>query len=172
MSTRRSLWPWIIGAILFAAASAFLIKYGQTRRAVHPGSTVRLHFSAAADGKPVDTTHGREPMTVVQGAGDLVPGLDEALLGLRPGEKKTVQVPALSGYGLRDPDAVRSVPLARFGEQAQHLKPGGKVHGMQGGRLESAAVVAVGSASATLDFNHPYAGKDLTFEVEILAIER
>lgn len=103
-----------------------------------------------------------EPMLVVLGEGWVVRGLEEALMGMNVGEKKTVEVPAEKGFGRRDPSKVRLVPLRMFrGETA--LRPGARVEY----RGMTATVRSISAGRVQLDFNPPLAGKTLIYEVEV-----
>ena len=133
-----------------------------------PGSVVRLRFAVEVDGRRVDSTLGEEPLEVRQGSGELVRGLDDFLVGLRPGDHGTVVVPPMLGYGARDEGALEELPLANLGALARELAPGDSVHGLRGGEPATGRVLTVGDGRVTLDFNHPLAGKTLTFQVEVL----
>lgn len=137
---------------------------------VRKGSLVKLHYVLEVDGRRADSTFEREPVEFRPGRGRLIEGLEEQVLGLKPGEEKTIVVPPEKAYGLPDSHAVQRVPLERFGSQVWKLKPGARVQGRRQGRLSVARVVSVDGKSATLDFNHPYAGKTLTFKVKVVEV--
>ena len=128
-----------------------------------------MYYSIVLDGKVVE---GRGENTgaleFIQGAGEILPGLDARLLGLTAGSEHTVELPAESAYGLRDPAKVRRLPPASFG--GMELAPGMKIEGIQDGLTRTATVVSVDSAAVTLDFNHPRAGKDIRVRLKILEV--
>jgi len=103
-----------------------------------------------------------EPMLVVLGEGWVVKGLEEALMEMNVGEKKTVEVPPEKGFGRRDPSKIRLVPLRMFrGETG--LRPGARVEY----RGMTATVRSISAGRVQLDFNPPLAGKTLVYEVEV-----
>lgn len=139
---------------------------------VRPGDTVVLRYELSADGAVVESDFDGEPATVVQGAGQLLPGADEALLGMAPGEEKRLELPPEKAFGLRDPAKVQAMPLAKFGDLAQGLKAGNKVSGFRDGKPETARVLSVENGAAVLDFNPPLAGKTVTYRLRVLSVPR
>lgn len=138
---------------------------------VKEGDTVRIHYTGTlADGETFDSSQGRDPLEFTVGSGQIIPGLDAALPGMAVGDKKTVEVPAADAYGAADPDAKQAVPRADIpddipldiGTQLQVQTP-------QGQTLQ-VMVAEVTDEQVTLDANHPLAGKDLTFDVELVEI--
>ena len=108
------------------------------------------------------------PLGVNVGVGELIPGLDEALIGMEIGEKKTIVVPPEKGYGMPNPELLIDVPRSEFSEAG--IEP---VEGMYVMTDSGVAKISkVGEEVVTLDFNHPLAGKTLIFEVEIVDIEK
>ncbi len=133
---------------------------------INSGSTVSMDYTLTVDGKVVDTSSGREPLIFVQGTGQIIPGLDGELIGLKKGDKKNVSVAPEVGYGTVDPNAIKKLPKAAFNE-AEQMKAGDVVTGNVEGQEFQAKIVEVGGAEVTLDLNHPLAGKTLNFDVEI-----
>ena len=138
---------------------------------VKAGDTVHLHYTGTLlDGTTFDSSEGRDPLTFVVGSGQIIPGLDAAMPGMAVGEKKTVEVPADDAYGQADPSAQQQVPRESvpeeipldLGTQLQVQTPQGQVMPV--------TVVAVTEEHVTLDANHPLAGKDLTFAIELVEI--
>lgn len=133
------------------------------------GQKVRVHYRGTLDdGSEFDSSEGREPLEFTLGAGEVIPGFDEAVTGLDVGQKTTVTIPACDAYGERMEEARHEVPLEAFPEPPEE---GWIVElaSPEGEKL-AATVAKVGSESAILDFNHPMAGKDLTFEIELVEI--
>lgn len=136
-----------------------------------PGTTVSIHYTGTlADGTTFDSSQGREPLTFEMGAGQIIPGLEAALDGMAEGERKTVTIPAAQAYGLRREEAVSQVPRdvvpdhipLDLGTQLQVQTPDGQAMPV--------TVAEVTEAHVTLDANHPLAGKDLTFAVELVKV--
>ncbi|MCU0855345.1 MAG: peptidylprolyl isomerase [Rhodobacteraceae bacterium] len=135
------------------------------------GDTVRIHYSGTlSDGSTFDSSQGREPLQFTVGSGEIIPGLDRAIEGMSVGETKTVTVPAADAYGDHNPDGVQSVPRAEVPDHIP-LDPGTQLQVQTGdGRTLPVTVTEVTADAITLDANHPLAGKDLTFEVELVEI--
>ena len=138
---------------------------------VKSGDTVRIHYTGTlSDGKVFDTSSGREPLEFTVGSGQIIPGLDSAIPGMEVGEKKVVDVPVEEAYGPIDPAHRQSVPRGEIpdhipldiGTQLQLQSPQGQVMPV--------TVFEVTDDSVTLDANHPLAGRDLVFEIELVSI--
>jgi len=135
------------------------------------GDTVRVHYTGRlADGTVFDTSLGQEPMEFTLGAGQVIPGFEEAVVGMNPGESKTVEVPAEQAYGPHREELVleidrRQVPPNLELEVGQQL-----VLRQAPDRLIRVTVADLSETTVTLDANHPLAGKDLTFEIQLVEI--
>ena len=138
---------------------------------VKPGDTVRIHYTGTlANGSTFDSSAGLDPLEFTVGSGQIIPGLDIALPGMAVGDKKVVEVPCAQAYGEADPNARQAVPRAEIpadipldlGTQLQVQTPTGQV--MQ------VVVAEVTDTEVTLDANHPLAGRDLTFAIELMDI--
>lgn len=109
-------------------------------------------------------------LTYMHGHEQIVPGLEEALLGKASGAKVKVSVPPAKGYGERDPERVQAVPRSAFPADAP-LSVGAQLHAEDdAGHPLRMTVLAMGDKEVTLDFNHPLAGATLDFEVAVTAI--
>ena len=134
------------------------------------GDTVKVHYTGTlSSGEEFDSSREREPLEFELGAGTVIPGFDAAVLELEPGESITVTIPAEEAYGERQDELIQSLPLEFFGEQ---LPEEGWMLQLQSedGNIIPAVVVSVDDDSATLDINHPLAGQDLTFEINLVEI--
>ena len=136
---------------------------------VEAGDTVRIHYTGRlADGTAFDSSEGRDPLEVVVGSGQIIVGLDAALPGMAVGERKRVEVAADAGYGPRLPERIKQIPLAEMPEEL------GAHVGMEielqdpSGRVLPAVIVRILDGEAYCDMNHPLAGQDLTFDVELV----
>lgn len=140
---------------------------------IEPGSRVRLLFSLRLeDGTEVDGTGDGEPMEFVMGDGSMSAGLEMALLGMQLGDHETVVIgPDLSGFGVRSDDAIQELPRSDFPADME-LEPGLIVaFETPTGDEVPGAIRAVEGDRVTVDLNHPLAGHELTFEVEIRAVQ-
>jgi len=138
---------------------------------VKSGDTVRVHYTGTlTDGQTFDSSEGKDPLEFTVGSGQIIPGLDSAVEGMAVGDKKTVEVPVDQAYGQPDPNAQQAVPRTDIpedipldlGTQLQVQTPQGQVMPV--------TVVEVTEEQVTLDANHPLAGKDLTFAIELVEI--
>lgn len=135
------------------------------------GDTVKVHYKGTlADGSTFDSSEGREPLEFTVGAGQVIPGFDSAVEDLAPGESKTVTIPADEAYGPHDPEALRVVPREMFGDQEP--QPGWMVELGTGDPNAPDKLMAVidevRDDEVVLDFNHPLAGQDLTFDITLV----
>lgn len=135
------------------------------------GDTVKVHYTGKLDdGTVFDTSAEREPLQFTIGQGQIIPGFEEAVVGMSEGESKTTQIPSDAAYGPHRDEMIVEVERSQFppnldpevGQQLQIRQPDGQ-----------AIVVTVtdlSDESATLDANHPLAGKDLTFDIELVQV--
>lgn len=134
------------------------------------GDTVRVHYRGTlADGTEFDSSAGREPLEFEIGAGQVIPGFDEAVRGLEEGQTTTVRIEPADAYGERMEEAVQVVPLEAFGGEVPEVGWAVELQAPDGSRL-AATITDVTESTATLDFNHPLAGEALTFEIELVEV--
>jgi len=135
------------------------------------GDTVQFHYTGTlADGNVFDSSQGREPLSFTLGSGQIIAGLDAAIAGMAVGEQKTVTIPADQAYGAHDPQNVQTIPRDQIPADIP-VEPGTQLQ-MQtpDGRAMPVMVAASDAETVTIDANHPLAGRDLTFAVEITAL--
>ena len=138
---------------------------------VKTGDTVHIHYTGTLnDGTTFDSSEGREPLTFEVGSGQIIPGLDSAIPGMTVGDKKTVNVACDDAYGQMNPAMRQDVPRADIPAEIP-LEVGSRLQMQtQDGQVISVTVAAVEEESVTLDANHPLAGEDLTFNIELVKI--
>ena len=138
---------------------------------VENGNTVSVHYTGTLnDGTQFDSSREREPLSFLVGDGQVIPGFDSAVLGMQEGETKTITILAENAYGPKNDQAVQVVERSRFPNGFEG-NVGESVTGQTGeGQAFRATIVSVEENTVTLDFNHPLAGQDLTFEVELVSI--
>jgi FKBP-type peptidyl-prolyl cis-trans isomerase SlyD len=130
---------------------------------------ISFHYTLTdPTGKRLDSSAGSEPLTFLEGVGQIIPGLESHLLSMSVGEKKNVTVPAKDAYGEHDPNNIVEVSLDRM--PTRQIKVGDQFRAGDGGHAPVVKVTKVTDTHVTLDGNHPLAGVDLTFAVEITAI--
>ncbi|WP_127144928.1 FKBP-type peptidyl-prolyl cis-trans isomerase [Pelagibacterium montanilacus] len=135
------------------------------------GDTVRIHYTGRlTDGTQFDTSSGRDPLEFTLGSGQIIPGLDNQVQGMAEGDSATVTIPADDAYGQHRPEGVQSVPRDRIPEGVD-LSPGARLQATGGdGRAMTLTVVGIDEENVTVDANHPLAGKDLVFDVELVEV--
>lgn len=136
---------------------------------IKEGSKVKFDYTLTVDGTVRDTSAGREPLEYTQGAGQIIPGLEEEMAGLSVGDKKTVKIAPEKAYGILQEEAIKRVPKEAI-SNADQLKIGDMVGASNEGHTFRATVKEVTDKEVTLDFNHPLAGKELSFDVEVKEI--
>ncbi|HEX8359396.1 MAG TPA: peptidylprolyl isomerase [Longimicrobium sp.] len=136
-----------------------------------PGDTVRVHYTGRLDdGTVFDSSRGREPLEFALGSGQVIAGFDEAVEGMATGESRSVRIPSAEAYGEHDETLLLRVPLDRFPqdmrpEVGQHLQMS-----RDGAEPVVVTVADVSDDGVVLDANHPLAGRDLTFDLELVDI--
>lgn len=136
------------------------------------GNTVQVHYEGRLpDGTVFDSSSGRDPIEFTIGGGQVVPGFDEAVRGMEPGQKKTANIPAEKAYGDRSDELLFEVNKTEVPSEME-LKVGDSVSvGLPNGQAIPVQVAAVTEEKVTLDANHPLAGKDLVFELELVKVQ-
>jgi FKBP-type peptidyl-prolyl cis-trans isomerase SlyD len=128
---------------------------------------VSIHYTLTDDGgSTLDSSRGGEPLSYLEGAGNIIPGLENALKQLKVGDKQIVKVPAKDAYGEKREDLNVKVARTQFPPNVD-LKVGDRFRGGPDNHSPVFEVIAVEGDQVTLDGNHPLAGKDLTFDVEM-----
>jgi FKBP-type peptidyl-prolyl cis-trans isomerase SlyD len=138
---------------------------------IREGSVVTIEYTLTDDGgNLIESTVGKEPLTYIHGAGQIVPGLERELNGLKAGDEKKVQVRPEEGYGLPDEKAFQELPKDRVPPEAQ--KPGAMLMTKSAdGRMIPIRIHKVTGNTVVVDFNHPLAGKTLNFDVKVKDIK-
>lgn len=133
------------------------------------GDTVRIHYTGRLeDGTVFDSSEGRDPLEFVVGTGQVIPGFDRAVDGMALGEEKTVTIPADEAYGPRRNDLLINVGRTEMpsglspevGQRLQMSTPDGQTF--------QVTIAEAGEETVVLDANHPLAGQDLTFEIQLV----
>lgn len=140
--------------------------------AVQDGDTVKVHYIGTVDGGvQFDSSREREePLEFTLGEGQMIPGFENAVIGMEPGDAKTITIPADEAYGPKDADAMMLVERSNLPQDVD-IQVGMRLQGQRSnGATAVFTVVEVASSTVTLDGNHPLAGRDLTFEIELMEI--
>ena len=135
------------------------------------GDTVKVHYTGKLDdGAVFDTSTNRDPLQFTIGKDQVIPGFEQTIIGMNPGKSKTTKIPADKAYG---PHRKEMVLVVDRNQLPVDLKPevGQQLQNRQAdGRTIRVTITEVSESSVTLDANHPLAGKDLTFDVQLVEI--
>jgi len=135
------------------------------------GDKVKVHYTGRLnDGTVFDSSKDREPLEFQLGQGELIPGFEHALDGMTPGDTKTIDISADQAYGQHREELIQKVPRQQFPNDME-FKVGQRFQiGQQEEQPMIVQVTEVTESDITLDGNHPLAGKNLTFDIELLGI--
>ena len=139
---------------------------------IGPNCKVELHFSLklADTGELVDSTFGKKPAKLVIGDGALPAAFEAVILGMKAGERKVKRIEPKDGFGQHNPSNVQRIPKDQF-DPSVELSEGLVVSFQDKAKSElPGVVVTIDEMMVTVDFNHPLAGRDLEFEVEISSV--
>jgi peptidylprolyl isomerase len=161
---------YIVLAVIFTIG---VMITGCSAAGAKVGDQVQVHYTGTlADGTVFDSSAGRDPLEFTIGSGQVIPGFDEAVKGMKVGEKKTVTIPSDEAYGPHFDDMVVEVPREKLpsniepkvGQMLEATRPDGEKIGFIITNISD-------NNTVTLDANHPLAGKDLTFDIELVKIQ-
>lgn len=137
---------------------------------IQNGSTVNVHYTGKlTNGEVFDSSEGKAPLSFVVGSGQIIPGFENAIMGKNVGEKVTVSIPPAEAYGEFREDLIVRVPNTQL--------PGPVEVGMslqaqsENGMPVNVLVKEVNEDYAVIDGNHPFAGKELIFDIEVVSVQ-
>ena len=138
---------------------------------VKVGDTVKVHYHGRlTDGSTIDSSAGRDPLEFQVGSGQVLKGFDDGVSGMEVGQKKTIQIPVDDAYGQKEENMIVEFPKSNFPPE---LAPeiGMSLNMTNGsGQVIPVTIVEIKDDSVTLDANHPLAGQDLIFDIELVEI--
>ena len=135
--------------------------------AIAKDTVVQFHYVLKdAEGTVIESSHGNDPMAYLHGHGNIIPGLEEEMLGKEVGAEFIATVAAEKAYGQRDESAKQRVPMKHL-QGAKKWKKGMVAHVETEQGQRQVTVIKVGKFMVDVDANHPFAGKELTFEVKV-----
>lgn len=163
----RSLGTLVALLVLLAATPA----WAQSQVVIEKGSSVKIEYTLKDDkGAVLDTNTGKDALAFTQGAQQIIPGLDKALLGMKAGESKKITVKPEEAYGAVNPTAEAEVPKESLPQGAAVVGTRLLARG-QDGQPRPVTVKAVKDTTVLLDLNHPLAGKTLFFDIKVVSVE-
>jgi FKBP-type peptidyl-prolyl cis-trans isomerase 2 len=157
-------WASLLSMTILATTSALALENSAV---IEEGKLVSFTYRLSAEGEVLEDNTDKEPLSYIQGGNQILPALEAELLGLSTGGEKVVELTAANAYGEHSADRVQEVPLEQIPESSRVV---GTL--LQSPSIPGPILVAeIREDIAVLDTNHPLAGKDLTFEITIVAIE-
>jgi FKBP-type peptidyl-prolyl cis-trans isomerase 2 len=166
-----TVWFLSVLSASFLLTSAAGAQTETKKIAVQNGHQVSLEYTLTdEDGKEIESNKGKKPFSYAHGQKQIIRGLEKGLEGMRVGEQKTITIKAEDAYGPVNPDAFKEIPSDNFPPENLKVGAGVIVRNTQGKRFR-VRVREVKEKTVVLDFNHPLAGKTLTFDVTILSIK-
>lgn len=151
----------IVSYIAISSAASSVVKVGDYIAVNYTGTlTNGTVFGSSATSGPLQFTVG---------SNELIPGFDQAVIGMKLGQEKTVTIPANDAYGQINPNLIVKVPIADFMNQS--VQVGETVSQESSGQSEQGIVTAVNATTVTVDFNSPLAGQTLIFKITVIAID-
>jgi peptidylprolyl isomerase len=135
------------------------------------GDKVNVHYHGKlTDGSTFDSSEGREPLEFTVGSSQVIKGFDDAVIDMKPGDKKTVNIPVIDAYGERNEELVMEYPISEFPDDMNPEVGMELQMGDNAGNIFSVIIVEVGPETVILDANHPLSGQDLIFDLELVSI--
>jgi FKBP-type peptidyl-prolyl cis-trans isomerase 2 len=135
------------------------------------GNTVKVHYTGRlVDGTVFDSSEGRDPLEFTIGSGMVIKGFDDGVTNMKIGEKKTVEIPVMDAYGLANPEMIMEFPKTQLPEDMP-LEVGAMLQmSDQAGNVFPVVLAEIKEETVMIDANHSLAGKDLIFDLELVAI--
>ena len=165
---------YLIGLLVLATAFAMVLIGGCAgEKTAQDGDIVKVHYTGTLeDGTQFDSSAGSDPLEFTVGAGQMIPGFEDAVRGMKVGETKTVTIPADEAYGQWDPQLVIEVDKSQFPEDIDPEIGDELYVTLQNGNVAKIKVVDLSETTVTIDANPELAGKDLTFKIELVELTR
>jgi FKBP-type peptidyl-prolyl cis-trans isomerase SlyD len=169
MQARALFYLAIMAALLLS--TRLIGETAETEAQIREGSQVALEYTLSDEaGMVIESNKGKQPMSYIHGKSQIIPGLEKELSGMKVGEEKRIQVKPEDGYGPVNPDAFQEVPKDKLPPEALKVGTMLMAQGPQGQGIP-VRVHEIKDTTVIMDFNHPMAGKTLSFEVKISEIK-
>ena len=169
MQARALFYLATIAALLLS--TRLIGETAETEVQIREGSQVALEYTLSDEaGTVIESNKGKQPMSYIHGKSQIIPGLEKELSGMKVGEEKKIQVKPEDGYGPVNPDAFQEVPKDKLPPEALKVGTMLMAQGPQGQGIP-VRVHEIKDTTVIMDFNHPMAGKTLSFDVKISEIK-
>jgi peptidylprolyl isomerase len=140
---------------------------------VEKGNTVLVEYTGKLEtGETFDSSKGKEPLEFVVGAGSVIPGFDEGILGMKVGQEKSISISPEKGYGTRHEEYIKEVPIKTIPKELEVRLGMILLFKRPDGMDIPCVVKEIGKENIKVDFNHPLAGKKLIFDVKVMEIKQ
>lgn len=137
---------------------------------ISPNSVVKMHYTLTnPEGEVIDSSKGKDPLAYLHGHGNIIGGLEKQLEGKASGDKLVAEVPAAEGYGERNEALIVEAERSQFPEGVD-LQPGMRFQAQTPNGPRIAQITEINGDKVTVDTNHPLAGVDLKFDVEVVDV--
>lgn len=158
--------------VIFAVLGVIYVVVGSSSiPVVAAGDTVKVNYVGTfTNGTIFDSSAGRQPLEFTVGSGQVIKGFDQAVVGMKVNQEKTVTIPANEAYGPVNQALIIKVPRSTFGNQT--VEPGMAVNESSNGQQAHGVITAVNTTTVTVDFNPLLAGQTLIFNITIVAIQK
>jgi peptidylprolyl isomerase len=155
----------------YRARSAVIQHKETTMTQVKDGDTVKIHYTGKLDdGTLFDTSADDDPLEFTVGKHEVIPGMEDALIGMEPGDEKTITIPSENAYGPYHEEMVVVVNRSEFPEEMEIEVDQQLSVVLEDEQSIIVTVAEIAGDNVTLDANHPLAGEDLTFEIQLVEI--
>jgi FKBP-type peptidyl-prolyl cis-trans isomerase SlyD len=169
MQARALFYLAIVAALLLS--TRLIGETAETEAQIREGSQVSLEYTLSDEaGTVIESNKGKQPMSYIHGKSQIIRGLEKELSGMKVGEEKKIQVKPEDGYGPVNPDAFQEVPKDKLPPEALKVGTMLMAQGPQGQGIP-VRVHEIKDTTVIMDFNHPMAGKTLSFDVKISEIK-
>jgi len=149
-----------------------LPNYGVDFLVIEKGNVIKMHYTAKVGDCLIDTSRNKPPIEFKVGEGQILQGLDEAVVGLKAGDKKTVVVPPEKAYGQRQDGLTQKIHRDKSKEPPEGIEEGNLIqYKTQQGNNMYATITKVEEDNITVDLNHPLAGQTISFDLEIVDVQ-
>jgi len=171
MIQARCLFHLVMIAAIFLSTRVIGETAEITETQIREGSQVALEYTLSDEtGAVIESNKGKEPLSYIHGKSQIIPGLEKELSGMKAGEEKKIQVKPEDGYGPVNPNAFQEIPKDKLPPEALKVGTMLMAQGSQGQGIP-ARVHEIKDTTVIMDFNHPMAGKTLSFDVKISEIK-
>lgn len=161
-------------AVLLIVGAAYYLLAGSSSLVAAPGDNVSVYYTGTfTNGTVFDSNIGKQPFSFTIGANQVIPGFEQAVIGMGINQTKNVTIPPAEGYGEVNPQLIEQVPINAIGGQVStSIHVGSIITRVYNGQNVEGVVTSMNDTTATVDFNPPLAGQTLLFSIKVVAIKK